>query len=65
MTKTKKNDSGWKPVPLEGALLSNSAELIGIEELTEYNLEKSSKKGKVIITEVKSTEKKKVGNFLI
>ncbi|XP_012232773.2 ATP-dependent RNA helicase DDX24 [Linepithema humile] len=60
MTKTKKvNDSGWKPVPLEGALLSNSTGLIGIEELTEYNLEKSSKKGKLVIIEVKSTEEKK------
>jgi len=62
MTKTKRTrDSDWKPVTLEGTLLSNDIEgLIGIEELTDYSLERSSKKGKVITTKVKSTEKKKV-----
>jgi len=62
MTKTKRTrDSDWKPVTLEGTLLSNNIEgLIGIEELTDYSLERSSKKGKVITTKVKSTEKKKV-----
>ncbi|KYN21126.1 PREDICTED: ATP-dependent RNA helicase DDX24 [Trachymyrmex cornetzi] len=61
MTKSKRvSDNGWKPVTLEGSLLSNDIEgLIGIEELTDYNLERSSKKGKVITTRVKSTEEKK------
>ncbi|XP_012522780.2 ATP-dependent RNA helicase ddx24 [Monomorium pharaonis] len=61
MTKTKRaNDSEWKPVTLEGALLSNGIEgLIGIEELTDYSLERSSKKGNIVTTKVKSTEKKK------
>lgn len=58
-------DSGWKPVTLEGALLSNDIEgLIAIEELTDYNLERSSKKGDVLITEVKSAKKKKVSNLI-
>lgn len=53
-------DSGWKPVTLEGVLLSNDIEgLIAIEELTDYNLERSSKKGDVLITEMKSAKKKK------
>jgi len=62
MTRTKRTrDSDWKPVTLEGTLLSNNIEgLIGIEELTDYSLERSSKKGNVIITKVKSTEEKKV-----
>ncbi|XP_018306369.1 ATP-dependent RNA helicase ddx24, partial [Mycetomoellerius zeteki] len=60
MTKSKRvNDNGWKPVTLEGALLSNDIEgLIGIEELTDYSLERS-KKGKIVTTRVKSTEEKK------
>lgn len=67
MTKIKRtNNNGWKPVTLEGTLLSSSIEgLIGIEELTDYNLERSSKKGKIVITEVKSTEKKKVSIYLL
>jgi len=62
MTRTKRTrDSDWKPVTLEGTLLSNNIEgLIGIEELTDYSLERSSKKGNVITTKVKSTEEKKV-----
>jgi len=65
MTKVKRtNNNGWKPVTLEGTLLSNNIEgLIGIEELTDYNLERSSKKGKVVTIEVKSTEKKKVSIY--
>ncbi|XP_077277605.1 ATP-dependent RNA helicase DDX24 [Temnothorax americanus] len=61
MTKVKRaTNNGWKPVTLEGTLLSNDIEgLIGIEELTDYNLERSSQKGKIVTTEVKSTEKKK------
>lgn len=67
MTKVKRaSDNGWKPVTLEGTLLSNSIEgLIGIEELTDYNLERSSKKGKLVTVEVKSTEKKKVSIYLL
>ncbi|XP_011252205.1 ATP-dependent RNA helicase DDX24 [Camponotus floridanus] len=59
--KTKRiHDSEWKPVTLEGTLVSNGIEgLIGIEELTDYNLERNSKKGKIITTEVKSAEEKK------
>ncbi|GAB1870027.1 ATP-dependent RNA helicase [Camponotus japonicus] len=53
------NDSEWKPVTLEGTLVSNGIEgLIGIEELTDYNLERNSKRGKIITTEVKSAKKK-------
>lgn len=67
MTKVKRvNNNEWKPVTLEGTLLSNGIEgLIGIEELTDYNLERSSKKGKTVITEVKSTEKKKVSVYFL
>lgn len=58
------NDSEWKPVTLEGTLVSNGIEgLIGIEELTDYNLERNSKRGKIITTEVKSAKKKKVSNL--
>ncbi|KMQ82015.1 atp-dependent rna helicase ddx24-like protein, partial [Lasius niger] len=63
------NDSEWKPITLEGTLLSNGIEgLIGIEELTDYSLEhiqnkdlqwQNRKKGKIITTEVKSAKKKK------
>ncbi|XP_032665529.1 ATP-dependent RNA helicase ddx24 [Odontomachus brunneus] len=54
------NDDRWKPVTLEGAVLSSGVEgLIGIEELTDYNLERNSKRGDVTITNVKSVEKKK------
>lgn len=62
MTKVKRaNNNGWKPVTLEGTILSNDIEgLIGIEELNEYNLERSSKKGKIVTTKVKLTEKQKV-----
>jgi len=67
MTKSKRvSDNGWKPVTLEGALLSNDIEgLIGIEELTDYNLERSNKKGKIITTKVKSIEEKKVSIYFL
>jgi len=67
MTKSKRvSDNGWKPVTLEGALLSNDIEgLIGIEELTDYNLERSNKKGKIITTRVKSIEEKKVSIYFL
>lgn len=59
------NDDRWKPVTLEGPIFSSSVEgLIGIEELTNYNLERSSKRGNVTITNVKSVEKKKVRTCL-
>lgn len=72
--KTKRiNEDGWKPVTLEGTLLSNSIEgLIGIEELTDYSLEhmqnkdphwQNRKKGKIITTEIKSAKKEKVSNL--
>jgi len=66
MTKGKRvNDNGWKPLTLEGAILSNDIEgLIGIEELTDYNLERSSKKGNIVTTEVKSAKKKQVNDLL-
>ncbi|XP_029160128.1 DEAD-box ATP-dependent RNA helicase 13-like [Nylanderia fulva] len=68
--KTKRiNKDGWKPVALEGTLLSNGIEgLIGIEELTDYSLEhmqnkdprwQNKKKGKIITTEITSAKKKK------
>lgn len=62
MTKIKRaNDNEWKPVTLEGTLLSNGIEgLIGIEELTDYNLERTSRRGKLVTTEVKSTEGERV-----
>jgi len=65
MIKAKRvNENGWKAVTLEGAILSNDIEgLIGIEELTDYNLERSSKKGNIITTKVKSAKKNQV-NFI-
>ena len=36
-----------------------------IEELTDYNLERSSKKGKIITTRVKSIEEKKVSIYFL
>jgi len=66
MTKAKRvNENGWKPLTLKGAILSNDIEgLIGIEELTDYNLERSSKKGNIVTTEVKSAKKKQVNDLL-
>lgn len=64
--KVKRADSSsWKPVTLEGALLSNGIEgLIGIEEMTDYSLERSNRKGKIVTIAVKSTEEKKVSTFI-
>jgi len=46
--------------------LSNDIEgLIGIEELMDYNLERSNKKGKIITTKVKSTKEKKVSIYFL
>ncbi|KAL0128779.1 hypothetical protein PUN28_003878 [Cardiocondyla obscurior] len=61
MGKIKRTNDDWKPVTLEGAVLSNGIEgLIGIEELTDYNLERSTKKGKLVTTQVKSSEQSKL-----
>lgn len=62
MMKAKRvKDSEWKPVILEGTILSNDiAGLIGIEELTDYNLERSSKRGNVVTTQVTSAKQTKV-----
>lgn len=63
MAKVKRVESGWKHVTLEGSLLSNGIEgLIGIEELTDYSLERSSKKGKIVTTKVNSVEKNKLAS---
>nr|XP_050870019.1 ATP-dependent RNA helicase DDX24 [Vespula vulgaris] len=62
MTKLKHIESnGWKPFKLDGAVFSDGyAEgLIGIEELTDYNLEKSNKKTKIVATTNKSKKRSK------
>ncbi|XP_014484727.1 PREDICTED: ATP-dependent RNA helicase DDX24 [Dinoponera quadriceps] len=62
MTKSKHNNNNdkWKPVTLEGAFLSSSVGgLIGIEELTDYNLERNNKRDSIITTNVKSVKGKK------
>lgn len=55
MVKVKKSKpSKWKPLKLEGSFFSEGVEgLIGIEELTEYNLEKRNRKRKVTNSDVK------------
>jgi hypothetical protein len=65
MTKAKKiNENGWKPLTLKGAILSNDIEgLIGIEELTDYNLERSNKKGNIVTTKISSIQKEQVNNL--
>ncbi|KAL2717010.1 ATP-dependent RNA helicase DDX24-like [Vespula squamosa] len=62
MTKLKHVDSdGWKPFKLDGAVFSDGCAegLIGIEELTDYNLEKSNKKAKIVVTTNKSKKRSK------
>ncbi|XP_043518935.1 ATP-dependent RNA helicase DDX24 [Frieseomelitta varia] len=60
MTKKKHNNlSGWKPLKLEGSVFSNNVEdLIGIEELTDYKLEKENNKTKIVICNEESNIKK-------
>lgn len=62
MTKSKHNSGDeWRPVTLEGAVLSSGIDgLVGIEELTDYNLERGNKKRNIITTNVISAKKKKV-----
>ncbi|XP_046818958.1 ATP-dependent RNA helicase DDX24 isoform X2 [Vespa crabro] len=51
----------WKPFKLDGAVFSDGYAngLIGIEELTDYNLEKSNSKGKIVVTTNKSKKRSK------
>ncbi|XP_076625219.1 ATP-dependent RNA helicase DDX24 [Colletes latitarsis] len=60
MSKTKQNSlSGWKPLKLEGSVFSGGIEgLIGIEELTDYKLERTDSKTKISICEEKSNKEK-------
>lgn len=62
MTKLKHVEPiGWKPLKLDGAIFSDGCAdgLIGIEELTDYKLEKSSKKAKIVITDKKPKKRTK------
>lgn len=65
MTKKKHNSlSGWKPLKLEGSVFSSNVEdLIGIEELTEYKLEKETNRTKIVICNEESSNKKDKVNF--
>ncbi|KOX77239.1 ATP-dependent RNA helicase DDX24 [Melipona quadrifasciata] len=60
MTKKKHNNlSGWKPLKLEGSVFSGNVEdLIGIEELTDYKLEKENDKTEIVICNEESNNKK-------
>ncbi|KAK1130176.1 hypothetical protein K0M31_018316 [Melipona bicolor] len=60
MTKKKHNNlSGWKPLKLEGSVFSGNIEdLIGIEELTDYKLEKENDKTKIVNCNEESNKKK-------
>lgn len=63
MTKLKRVESdGWKPFKLDGAVFSDGYDegLIGIEELTDYSLEKSNIKAKIVRTTNKSKKRSKV-----
>lgn len=67
MTKRKQNTvSDWKPLKLEGSVFSGDIDgLIGIEELTDYELEKQNNKTKIVIhNEEDNNEKIKVGTNL-
>ncbi|XP_046738712.1 ATP-dependent RNA helicase DDX24 isoform X2 [Diprion similis] len=61
MGKIKKDKSNtWKPLKLEGAFLAEGIDgLIGIEELTDYSLEKGTKKRKATRSDDKSDKGKK------
>ncbi|XP_076230971.1 ATP-dependent RNA helicase DDX24 [Calliopsis andreniformis] len=60
MPKVKQNNSKvWKPLTLEGSVFSNGVEgLIGIEELTDYKLEKENNKEKTVICEKQNKNEK-------
>lgn len=52
------NLSIWKPLKLEGSVFSGNVEdLIGIEELTDYKLEKENNKTKIVIYNDKNDKK--------
>lgn len=52
------NLSIWKPLKLEGSVfLGNVEDLIGIEELTDYKLEKENNKTKIVIYNDKNDKK--------
>ncbi|KAG7204556.1 hypothetical protein KM043_004980 [Ampulex compressa] len=56
-----RHNNGWKPVKLEGVVLSEGLDgLVGIEELTDYKLEKGKKKRKVIVCEENGKKERKV-----
>ncbi|XP_053983890.1 ATP-dependent RNA helicase DDX24 [Hylaeus volcanicus] len=56
----KSNFSGWKPLTLEGSVFSDAVDgLIGVEELTDYKLEKKNNKTNILICD---GEKKKEEN---
>lgn len=62
MTKLKHVEPiGWKPLKLDGSIFSDGCAdgLIGIEELTDYKLEKSNKKAKIVITDKKPKKRTK------
>ncbi|XP_076681119.1 ATP-dependent RNA helicase DDX24 isoform X2 [Andrena cerasifolii] len=56
MSKIKRNNSsGWKPLTLEGSVFSAGVDgLIGIEELTDYQLEQGNRKRKILVSDRKA-----------
>lgn len=63
MPKIKQNNSNdWKPLTLEGSVFSGGVDgLIGIEELTDYQLEEGNRKTKILVSDGKTkNEKNKV-----
>ncbi|XP_076382250.1 ATP-dependent RNA helicase DDX24 [Megalopta genalis] len=63
MPQMKQSDlNAWKPLTLEGSVFSGGIDgLIGVEELTDYKLEKKNNKTKIVICDVGSeTSKDKV-----
>lgn len=65
MSKTKQsNISRWKPLTLEGSVFLGAIDgLIGVEELTDYKLEKINNKTKIVICDGENKrEKIKVKN---
>lgn len=51
----KETSSRWKPLKLDGALFAEGVDgLIGIEELTDYSIEKGNKKRKAVRSDEKS-----------
>ncbi|XP_078036621.1 ATP-dependent RNA helicase DDX24 isoform X2 [Augochlora pura] len=56
MPQVKQSDlNGWKPLTLDGSVFSGGVDgLIGVEELTDYKLEKKNNKRKIVISNVRS-----------